>query len=210
MPMTEKPLVNFLASLFDKGYRVNTIAAYVSALSYINKLFGFGHFRQSFLVKQFLKGASNLASNEIQSDTRLPITSALLQQILQALPHTINNYLHRITFSTMCVLAFNGFLRIGEICSKSSDTSSMLQFHDIRLISSHDGPMGLEMTLRKYKLSSDEATLFMPVNPTNQILCPVAALRLYLLHASHSAGPFFQFPNGEAVTYAFFNAHLKK
>lgn len=210
LPVTDILLVNFLASLFTTHYRVSTIASHVSALSYINKLFGYSDFSHSFLVKQFLKGASNLAAEDVQPDTRLPITYALLQNIVLALPQTINNFLHRVIFSTMCILAFNGFLRIGEICVKSANNwSTVVQYNDVQLIDSSDGTLGLEITLRKYKHSKGAATLFMPVNMRDPIVCPVNAVRLYLAHSSHSEGPLFQLPHGQAVSYSFFNLHLK-
>lgn len=193
-------MVNFLASLFASQYRVNTIASHVSALSYINKLFGHADLGHSFLAKQFLKGATNIFAHDIQSDSRLPITYSLLKQIVLALPNTILNYVDRILFSAMCILAFNGFLRIGEICVKSpKGFSNVVMHNDLHLVTSEHGCIGIELKLRHFKHSKQAVTLFMPVNSHDPVVCPVKAIYTYLATTSHATGPLFQ-----ASCYVFF------
>jgi hypothetical protein len=210
LPVTDVLLVNFLASLVNTNYKVNTVAAHVSALSYINKLFGYSDFNQSFLVKQFLKGAYNISASVSCSDSRLPITSTLLRQIILALPTTVKNYIHRILFSTMCIVAFHAFLRIGEMCIKVSQNSShVLQYSDVKIIQQNSITIGVEVTLRHYKHSKQPATCFLPANSADPLLCPVSAIQLYLSILKPCSGPFFQMPNRQPVSYTFFNYNLK-
>ena len=109
----------------------------------------------------------------------------------------------------MCIIAFHAFLRIGELCCKSSDGSSIIQFEDVQLLDHTNGPRGVEIKLKQYKHSKQPVTLFLPQNLADPILCPLSAVRTYLNMSSHSTGAFFQLPNGQAVSYAFFTSHLK-
>ena len=211
LPITDKKLVNYLANLCIKGYKVNTIAAHSSALAYINKYFGFKDFSDSFLVKQFFKGTSNLQLNHACPDTRLPVTHELLQKLLKALPFTITNFYNRTIFATMCILAFHGFLRIGELCIKrdsDKDSGHAILTHNVTLLEQHSGLDGVQIQLHSFKHSNKPVTLFLPGQRNCPLTCPVLAVRNYRTYFKHKDGPFFQFLNGEPVTYAFFNENL--
>lgn len=207
-PIAEPCLVNFLANLFNLGYGVNTIASHVSALSYIQKSFGFDDCAHSFLVRQFLKGANKLLP--MPRDTRLPITFSILTQLSAALPVTVPLLTERLIFLAMALMAFYGFLRIGEIAAKTqSDKTNIIQREDVHLIPGQTGPQGIECTLKTFKHSSHPVTLFIPPNVSDKRLCPVAAMCAYFQLSKHTLGPLFQFPSGECVTYSFFNTHLR-
>ncbi|XP_060595004.1 uncharacterized protein LOC132749296 isoform X1 [Ruditapes philippinarum] len=113
LPVQSPVFINFLAHLYDSGFRVSTIHSVVSALSYIHKAMGLPDLSGSFLLKQFLKGAHNLST--YTADTRLPITFSILSKIIMALPHTILLLNERIMFAAMCNLAFHGFLTYWRI-----------------------------------------------------------------------------------------------
>ncbi|XP_045196975.2 uncharacterized protein LOC128549722 isoform X2 [Mercenaria mercenaria] len=209
LPVSVSNLLNFLASLIYKGYKNNTVAAHSSALAYINKAFGYDDFSGSFLVKQFFKGAKDFRDSEI-GDSRLPITYEILRQLVTALPKVIPNLYARVAFATMCILAFHGFLRIGEICVKPGKIEdSVLQFSDVKLVDIDGITVGVELRLRKFKHSKQAVTLFLPVYKRKSCVCPVAATQLYLSVAKHVTGPFFQLESGTAITYRFFNDYLK-
>ena len=136
-------------------------------------------------------------------DTRLPITLEILRKIIHSLPHTISNYVYRVIFSTMCIFAFHGFLRIGEICCKTKEGSAVIQQDDIHAVY-HDGrPVGIELKLKKYKHSSQAVTIFLPACSHDSAVCPVGAFQLYKNVVVGACGPFFQFPGGKAVPYSF-------
>ena len=207
LPVSEISLVNFLSELITKGYKLSTAASHASALAYINKMFGYKDFSGSFLVNQFFKGAKNIASSQ-QSDTRLPMSPELLQRLIEALPQVITALYDRVLFGTMCIFAFHGFLRIGEICAKSKTSASVIQFSDVRLVQSGQSAEAVEIHMRTFKHSKNAVTLLLPKRP-GSLLCPVAAARLYLSLAKQCTGPFFQHLNHTPVTYAFFSRHLQ-
>lgn len=207
-PISDKRIVNYLAHLYMKGYCLSTVASQASALSYLHKLFGHLDFRNSFLVKQFLKGVTNLTT--CLPDTRLPITYDTLLEIVKALQRTILLHSERVLFKAMCILAFFGFLRIGEIAAKSKcQAEHVLQQQDVRVIEINNICQGVEITLRKFKHSKRPVTLFLPIHQANAVVCPVQAVQAYQLSRGSRSGPFFQSVNGMPVSYSFFNAHLK-
>ncbi|MES9881497.1 MAG: hypothetical protein ABW185_11510 [Sedimenticola sp.] len=207
LPMSDVQLVNFLAHLFSNGYSLSTTASHSSALSYLHKAMGFRDFGESFLLKQYFRGASNL--KPATSDTRLPITYVMLQSIIEALPKVVKLYVHQIMFKAMCLLAFHGFLRIGEMCVKSSTLiSNVIKRGDIVFQYVASKLAGLEITLQQFKHSTRPVTLFFPVHADCN-MCAVTAINTYLSGTSHKSGPLFQFNDGQPVSYAFFNSHLK-
>lgn len=48
IPISVVQLVNYLSSMYEKGYRPSTIVSHVSALSYIQKMFGFSDLSSAF------------------------------------------------------------------------------------------------------------------------------------------------------------------
>ena len=157
-----------------------------------------------------MKGASNMRAK--LPDTRLPITLAILKQILHNSNKTITLFSHRIMFTAMCLLAFHAFLRTGEICSKTNtlvDSSNIIQRQDVKLINSCDKVIGVELILRKFKHSTRPVILFVPSYDKDLSICPVRALQIYFNHSFHNNGPLFQMLDGKPVSYAFFNTKLK-
>lgn len=208
LPIIDATMVNFLSYLLvSKKYSLSTVTSHVSALAYIHKLLGFEDFSGSFLVRQFLKGARKITSTK--PDTRLPITIELLKKMIMALHMTIKNYYDRIMFSSMCLLAFHGFLRVGEICTKSQHAlGNVIQCQDVTIVNEGQQNAGVEIFLKHFKHSTRPITLFIPINVAAPDLCAMLALRRYRRLKKHSVGPLFQFPDGTSVTYKFFSMHL--
>lgn len=208
LPIRQVVTVNFLSYLLvSKKYSLSTVTSHVSALAYINKLFDYEDFSSSFLVRQFLKGAQKITPTK--PDTRLPITIELLKKIIMALPVTIKTFYDRIMFSSMCLLAFHGFLRVGEICTKSQHVlGNVIQCQHVKMVNESQQNAGIEIFLEHFKHSTRPVTLYIPLNLTEPDLCAVLAWRRYCQLKKHSVGPLFQFPDGTSVTYKFFSMHL--
>lgn len=65
-------------------------------------------------------------------DSRLPITGPILHKLKQGLESTINNHQQRSLLKSIFLLAFNAFLRQGELVVKSKGLASMvIQGEDI-------------------------------------------------------------------------------
>ena len=78
-----------------------------------------------------LEGMKRLKS---RSDTRLPITHALLEKIVSVLPGNCANIYEQKLFKAAFTLAFAGLLQVGEITfSNGKDVSKILSKNDVLL-----------------------------------------------------------------------------
>ena len=207
LPIPVANLLNFLTSLQQEGYCSSTL---ISALSYIQKRFGYQDFSSCFLVKQFLKGLTKVQNN--QPDPRLPITLPILIRILNAIPKVINLISHRFLLAAVFSLAFSAFLRIGEICiTHDTHPDPVIRRADVQFSSLSGEPTGATIVIRNFKNKLDQQPVhvFIPVNSQNRTVCSVHLLFQYLSYFKHSSGPLFQFFDGTPVPYSFVSAKLQ-
>jgi hypothetical protein len=66
----------------------STVATYISGLSHIHKLNGFDDPTKSFVVSKILEGFKR--ENPGSKDLRMPVSSALLKQLINSLLHVYN------------------------------------------------------------------------------------------------------------------------
>ena len=110
----------------------------------------------------------------------------------------------------MWLLAFHGFLRIGEITARSAKayTASNLQLQDCTVNSKQGKLLSVDIVIQNGKHSQGQA--FKISTPSNNPkYCPVQAIHSYLLLARPLSGPLFQFPGGTPVNRHFFDHQLK-
>ena len=194
LPIPVANLLNFLTSLQQEGYCSSTLISQVSALSYIQKLFGYQDFSSCFLVKQFLKGLTKVQNN--QPDPRLPITLPILIRILNAIPKVINLISHRFLLAAVFSLAFSAFLRIGEICiAYDTHPDPVIQRADVQLSSLSGELTGATIVIRNFKNKLDQQPVhvFIPVNSQNRTVCSVHLLFQYLSYCNILQALFFSF-----------------
>ncbi|XP_048748643.2 uncharacterized protein LOC125660876 [Ostrea edulis] len=128
-PISVTDICNFIGYLFSSNYSSSSIASHISAVSYVHKVLNVTDPTQAFVTKKIIKGCQALGPTK---DTRLPITADILQQLLNALNHTVTQYSLRIMLRALFLLAFHAFLRLGEITAKSVKSSKhLLQRPDI-------------------------------------------------------------------------------
>lgn len=210
LPIPVANLLNFLTSMQQEGYSSSTLISQVSALSYIQKLFGYQDFSSCFLVKQFLKGLTKVQNNK--PDPRLPITLPILIRILNAIPKVINLASHKFLLAAVFSLAFSAFLRIGEICiTYNTHPDRVIQRADVQFSNMSGELTGATIVIRNFKNKLDQQPVhvFIPVNSQNKTVCSVRLLFQYLSYFKHSSGPLFQFFDGTPVPYSFVSAKLQ-
>ncbi|XP_041377324.1 LOW QUALITY PROTEIN: uncharacterized protein LOC121389741 [Gigantopelta aegis] len=105
-------IVNFIALLSISGLSDATARAYTEAISFKCKMLGLQDPTKNFIVVKVLEGMKRVKH---RPDTRLPITSNLLAQLITALPHICSNSYEEKLFTSAYTLAFFGFLRVGEL-----------------------------------------------------------------------------------------------
>ena len=126
----------YLASLFNRGYAPSTICTYNSALSYWHKLNNVQDPTSSFFILKLLQGAKR---RRIRFDSRLPITGSILNRLVTALNQTCSNPFDQRLYKAMYLLAFYGFLRLGEITERSQGSldSHCLKYSDVVVQQNH-------------------------------------------------------------------------
>lgn len=103
------------------------------------------------------------------------------------------------------MLAFNAFLRLGEIVIKSkADQCKVIQRNDATFEMHQTTPVAVEIVLKNFKTNKTHDIFQIHLKASdNKDMCPVQALYNYLHTFGHKSGPLFQFMGGEPVTYAF-------
>lgn len=206
-PTQTDTVISFICSLFSKHYAPSTITTYVSALGFINKLYGAPSPTQAFIINKLLEGCRKLNPSQ---DTRRPITLSMLHKLIDSLTLSQPAFFNRTLLSAMWLLAFHAFLRIGEITARSkTDTShNNLQLMDCNIRLDNGKPQSLQITIRDSKHSKGQI-FDINITANNTRYCPVQAMHNYLSHARPQSGPLFQFPGGLPVTRHYFDQQLK-
>ena len=115
-PAEISAVVSFIASLFQSGYASATIATNLSAISFVHKVNGFADPTSAVVIKKLLHGASKLRPSV---DYMAPVTKEILHSLVRSAPHITDRFHNNTLVCSMYLLAFHGFLRIGEIVVSS-------------------------------------------------------------------------------------------
>ena len=143
-------------------------------------------------------------------DTRRPITLLMLHKLIDTLTQLQPPYYNRLLITAMWLLAFHGFLRIGEITARTQANPgpNNIALQDCNLTLNRGIPGAVEITIRDAKHSQGQI-FQINISATHSRYCPVQAVHNYLSYAKPQAGPLFQFPAGKPVTRHFFDQQLK-
>lgn len=142
---------------------------------------------------------------------RLPITSAILRQMCHALQSGCFSPYMDILMTTVCCVAFFGFLRCGEFtCQEKFDTSVHLCIQDVVLC----GESCALLVLKSSKTDPFRKGVKIFLHAMHDVICPVAALRSYLC-VRQSAGarpgdPLFVDARNCALSRVYFLSKLKE
>ncbi|XP_061190392.1 uncharacterized protein LOC133198298 [Saccostrea echinata] len=210
LPPTTEHLAHFIAFCFQSNIAASTLKTYISALSYNFKVQGFEDPSQQFAIRKMLQGYQKLKA--IGSDTRLPITTSILKQLVTSLDKLSISAYQCSMLRAMCLLAFHAFLRVGEIrVSSSTDGKNVLTLANVKLVSGKlNSCESLEITMDNFKHSAGKhiATLILQRNKSDQF-CPVQAIQLFLKLRGLSPGPLFAYPNGDGLLRQHFTNFLQ-
>lgn len=129
IPVSADRLALFIVYLHANGYAPASVSSYVSALGYIHRLNNMSDPTDVFIIKRLLRSVHKTSA---KGDSRLPITEAILVQLLQSLPHVTQTHYDRVLFHSMFLLAFYAFLRIGEITIQSHQAKNNIQYNCVK------------------------------------------------------------------------------
>lgn len=210
LPFPVKPpsLISFICHLHNTSYAPSTILTFISAISFVNKLYNAHDPRQNFLINKMLEGAKKIGHTP---DCRQPITLNILHKIIAAVP-IIQHSTHNIAlYKAMFLTAFHAFLRVGEITVRSLNDqhSHTLQVSDCQVLFKGTQVASVQLTLKTWKHSKGQPC-FISVPANHSTNCPANAIHQYLLTARPVQGPLFTMQDGTPVTRTSFTSSLKR
>ncbi|XP_072163176.1 uncharacterized protein [Diadema setosum] len=172
-PCSYEQVALFISYLSLQGYAASTIVTYVSGLSFHLRAQGLPDVTKHFVVSRLLDGCWRYRS---RADSRCPITISILKKVLSCLPALCTSY-DSMLFPACFLVAFFGFLRVGEFTSASRPTAEVsLRADDVAVCG-----LSPERHIRIFIRSSKTDQLgrgcyiMIPEAPGNPI-CPVRAV----------------------------------
>ena len=178
-PIDTNSLFLFVVHLQSAGYAPATISSYVSALSYLHKIANRPDPAAAFIVKKSLQTVQKLNPT---MDKRLPITEEILQVMISKIHIVFPNSYQQRLYNSMFLLAFNAFLRVGEI----TDSEHNLWLSDIEQTKE-----GFDIRFRTAKHAAGKEQQVSVHTSSCGKMCPVIALNNYLRLRGKQAGPLY-------------------
>lgn len=183
--------------------RFNTIKVYISALKFINTFYGFDSTHvfsdELFYLLRGIRRSQAVALPNTPS--RIPISPAHLQSLFRYVDNTCSVHDARC-YRAAFTLAFFALLRVSEFTCPTScvfDPSLHLSLADVHF-SSH--PTILHIRIKQSKTDPFRQGCVLRAPRIDHFLCPVLAMRLYLLLRPTGSGPLFVLQDGSFLTRA--------
>lgn len=205
-PAPVKHVVAFIAHLSTEGKASSTICTYTSSLSYIHKLHDWSDPTANFIIQKLKEGSRRQGKS---ADSRRPISLQILRQLCLLLPGICRSSFEVCLFKAAFLLAFFGFLRVGEfsVTSQEGEVGHVLSIRDVLVKTGQY----MEVTIRTSKTDQrgESATLRF-LYGMDPVLCPVVAMSNFLRMRPVRAGPLFIHFGGGPMTRYQFESILKK
>jgi len=172
MPAAPETIAVYISQLADAGRKVATIERALAAISEAQRAGGYLSPRTSAPVRSVLQG---IRRTKFTAQRRVaPIVLSDLRAMVRALPEGLKGIRDR----AILLLGFAGAFRRSEIVG--------LDVADLEVCDE-----GLTVTLRKSKTDQDGAGRKVGI-PRGGSLCPVSAVRQWLMRRGPAAGPLFE------------------
>ena len=201
-PASELLLLRFVASL-DPKLRGSTVQNYLSAVRSLHIMNGFpcpfNEYERLKLVVKALKKSSGAPKK------RSPVTIGMLREICARL--NLRDY-NDVLLWAMMLSGFFGFLRVSEF----TVTGTFSAHHDLSL---NDLSLSQDLSMGYLQIKTSKCDPFregcrVVLGATDNAVCPILALMLYLNRRCPTNGPLFKFADGRAVSRHWFCKRLKE
>ena len=202
-PVPLQDVVCYIADLYKLGLSHSTIKCYTSALSFFSKINDWEDCTQKFVVKKLLEGTRRSQGN--RKDTRLPITSSLLADIVATLHKVCTTGFEAILFTAAFTLAFHGLMRVGELAIKKGRKNHTVQIGDVKIF---DKYMLVNLASSKTDQLGKGSVISIPVQVAGP--CPIQAMVEYLKVRPPFSGTLFCHYDGTELTCFQFSSVLRK
>lgn len=172
-PPTIEQVALFISYMSWSNYSANTISTYISALSFHERSHNREDITQNFPIKRLVEGCRR---RHARLDVRCPITMPLLHKLIATLPLVCQTSYHTKLFTATFLLAFFGFLRIGEFTSQGR--SIPLLEADV-IVRGNPPQRKVSVRIRSSK-TDQRGRGCVILLPESRSLCPVKAIVGYL------------------------------
>jgi integrase len=193
--------------LGEEDLAPDTVKSYIFALSHLQQVFGFGKipFSQNSIAKFLVKGAKNWKTTHEPQKKRDTITLPRLQKIFKAISKSSWPELNKTTFWCLCLVAFYGSFRLGELLAKQpknfDKTTTLLTKH----VTYDDKNNTWTIWIKSPKTGNaqGENVYLFPVPQKD--FCPVEELKKYVNLLVRTGKyntdlPLFRWKSGKCVT----------
>ena len=171
---SELSITEYIKYLFYCGYKHNTIAGRLAAISNGLRARHKVDFTKAYYPMMVLKGVKCFTKI---ANYRQPFTQGMVNQLIQALPLVYNDPYMVTLFSTIFSWAFHGCMRVSQY------TQVVTSDHNLRIFDiarTSNGQLGTyHIRFQSYKHSPENIPEFIMV-PTGDISCPIQTMDDYL------------------------------
>ena len=189
-------LLAFIPYLVDLRLAHATIRSMFSAISFYHLFYGHSDPTTHFLIKKALLFD---AKRRPASDSRLPVTPHILQQLLLAVEQVFLSPRNVALYQSLFTLMFFAFLRMSEVASGP---------HTLHLRHVTWSSKSLTIAFPSYKHSRGPLPSIV-LYATASHLCPVRAFLRYISFRSMAPGPLFMDVSGLPLTSSAISQSLK-
>ena len=200
-------VAHFISFLSWHGYAGATISTYISGIAFGMQALGWPDVTGCFVIRRLVDGCRR---KNARRDTRCPITLSILKSMINSLSHICNSTYDEALFRAAFLVAFFGFLRIGEFTAQSVRGPFSLSPGDVRVKGSISGKK-LHVTIRRSKTDQTGKGCCIVIPPNNMtLMCPLKAVEDYLSLRSKDGCAFFQHFDTRPLTRHEFSRTLKR
>ena len=214
LPISLTQLIAFIAHLSLSRKQASTIGVYISGLAFLHKSKGFPDPSDCFIIRKMLEGCRR--DRPGVPDVRHPLTYDMLTQAVGGSHVVCHSLYESCMFRAAMVLAFYGFLRVGEFTAQSANKSSgrVLQMSDITFktaMSKGQQTKQVHVTIRFSKTDQRGRATTLVLSETKvKATCPVRTLEEYLALRTPGLGQLFWHFDKSPLTRYQFSAVVKK
>lgn len=197
-PFQALDIVRYVAHMYNVGLSFPSILSRLSAISWWIKMRSWPLVTQTYMVSQALRGVKSLSKRPIKH--KFPITPDVLRQLCIVIPSLQFPEAVAIRLKAMFLIAFHGFLRVGELCGSH---------HALLLSSVRIQSTCIVISFQSYKFSGGRCPhVFIPMS--NSDICPVRSLQAYLNLRGNHCGFLFEESAGVPCSMSQFRSDLAR
>ncbi|XP_062570270.1 uncharacterized protein LOC134232331 [Saccostrea cucullata] len=207
VPFSVTTVALFVSYLFQEAFSPRTISTYLSAIAYAHKMLNFEDPTRAFVIQKLVAGAYRLGNT---FDIRLPITTNILNRLLDVIPDVINDKYTQSLFKALFLFAFSSFARIGElICAAPEKASDVVQLADVTLSSVKGKITAINVCFKKFKHNSNGVPKVISFAHGDCKISAISATTDYLKVRTNCQGPMFVSNTGSPILRTTFDRTLR-